>query len=76
MVQLDVRRMFWNQWTLMGSTMGNDAEFAAITNHLQQGRLRPPVDSVFALEDGRSAFERLASGEQFGKVVVRVSDLK
>ena len=76
MVQLDVRRMFWNQWTLMGSTMGNDAEFTAITNHLRQGRLRPPVDSVFALEDGRRAFERLATGEQFGKVVVRVSDLK
>jgi len=76
MVQLDVRRMFWNQWTLMGSTMGNDAEFEAITIHLRQGQLRPPVDSVFALEDGRSAFERLASGEQFGKVVVRVSDLE
>ncbi|MDQ6611465.1 MAG: zinc-binding dehydrogenase, partial [Gemmatimonadota bacterium] len=27
LVQVDVRRMFWNQWTLMGSTMGNDAEF-------------------------------------------------
>ena len=73
MVQLDVRRMFWNQWTLMGSTMGNDAEFSAITDHLREGKLRPPVDSVFALEDGRGAFERLASGEQFGKVVVRVS---
>ncbi len=73
MVQLDVRRMFWNQWTLMGSTMGNDAEFSAIANHLRQGQLRPPVDSVFALEDGRSAYERLGGGEQFGKVVVRVS---
>jgi NADPH:quinone reductase-like Zn-dependent oxidoreductase len=30
------------------------------------------VDSVFALADGRAAFERLASGEQFGKVVVTV----
>ncbi|MEO7360266.1 MAG: zinc-binding dehydrogenase, partial [Gemmatimonadaceae bacterium] len=73
MVQLDVRRMFWNQWTLMGSTMGNDAEFDAMTNHLREGQLRPPVDSVFALENGRAAFERLQTGEQFGKVVVRVS---
>lgn len=72
-VQLDVRRMFWNQWTLMGSTMGNDAEFDAMTAELRRGRLRPPVDSVFLLEDGRQAFERLATGEQFGKVVVRVA---
>jgi NADPH:quinone reductase-like Zn-dependent oxidoreductase len=40
---------------------------------LRAGRLIPPVDSVHALEDGRAAFARLASGEQFGKVVVRVA---
>ena len=72
MVETDVRRLFWNQWTIMGSTMGNDAEFDAITSELCAGRLIPPVDSVFDLADGRAAFERLASGEQFGKVVVKV----
>ncbi len=74
MVQTDVRRMFWNQWTLMGSTMGSDAEFAAVAAELRAGRLQPPVDSVFALEDARKAYERLTSGEQFGKVVVRLAD--
>ncbi len=73
MVETDVRRMFWNQWSLLGSTMGNDAEFDAIVSELRAGRLIPPVDSVHELEQGRAAFERLASGEQFGKVVVRVS---
>ena len=72
MVQTDVRRMFWNQWTLMGSTMGSDAEFDQIVGELRRGRLVPPVDSVWALEDGRGAYERLASGRQFGKVVVRL----
>ncbi len=72
-VETDVRRLFWNQWSLLGSTMGNDAEFAAVVNELRAGRLLPPVDSVHALADGRAAFERLASGEQFGKVVVRVA---
>jgi NADPH:quinone reductase-like Zn-dependent oxidoreductase len=69
----DVRRMFWNQWTLMGSTMGSDSEFAAIVDELKAGRLRPPIDSVHLLEDGRAAFERLRSGEQFGKVVITVA---
>jgi NADPH:quinone reductase-like Zn-dependent oxidoreductase len=73
MVETDVRRLFWNQWTIMGSTMGTDAEFAAIVNELRAGRLLPPVDSVYELDKGRDAFARLASGEQFGKVVVRVS---
>ncbi len=70
MVQLDVRRMFWNQWTLMGSTMGNDEEFRTICELLREGKLLPPVDSVWSLDEVRAAYERLESGRQFGKVVV------
>jgi len=73
-VETDVRRMFWNQWTLMGSTMGSETEFAAIVTELAAGRLLPIVDSVFPLSDGRAAFERLQSGEQFGKVVLQISE--
>jgi NADPH:quinone reductase-like Zn-dependent oxidoreductase len=73
MVTTDVRKLFWNQWSILGSTMGNDAEFDAIVGELRAGRLIPPVDSVFPLEEGRAAFERLQKAEQFGKVVVRVS---
>ena len=74
MVQTDVRRMFWNQWTLMGSTMGSDAEFAAIADELRAGRLHPPVDSVYPLDAARDAYARLESGAQFGKVVVALGD--
>ena len=73
MVTTDVRRLFWNQWSIMGSTMGSDAEFDAVTAELRAGRLRPPVDSVWPIEEGRRAYERLASGEHFGKVVLRVA---
>jgi NADPH:quinone reductase-like Zn-dependent oxidoreductase len=73
-VETDVRRMFWNQWSLMGSTMGNDEEMDAVTQQLRDGRLLPVVDSVHDIERGADAMERLASGKQFGKVVIRVSD--
>jgi len=72
-VETDVRRLFWNQWSILGSTMGNDFELDEVVSELRGGRLRPAVDSVFALADGRAAFERLESGRQFGKIVVRVS---
>jgi len=72
-VETDVRRLFWNQWTISGSTMGNDTEFDSVTNELRAGRLLPVVDSVYPLVEGRAAFERLQSARQFGKVVVRVS---
>jgi NADPH:quinone reductase-like Zn-dependent oxidoreductase len=72
MVETDVRRLFWNQWTIMGSTMGSDAEYDAITDELRAGRLLPQIDSVHELAEGRAAFERMASGHQFGKIVVRI----
>ena len=72
MVTTDVRRLFWNQWSILGSTMGNDAEFAAIVGHFNAGRLRPPVDRVYPLTDGRAGFERLSHADQFGKIVVRI----
>ncbi|MGQ0764760.1 MAG: zinc-binding dehydrogenase [Gemmatimonadota bacterium] len=71
-VETDVRRLFWNQWTLMGSTMGSESEFAAMTDAFGRGALTPVIDNIFPLERGREAYERLASGEQFGKVVVAI----
>jgi NADPH:quinone reductase-like Zn-dependent oxidoreductase len=73
-VQSDVRRLFWNQWDILGSTMGNNAEFAAIAKELSAGRLLPPVDSVYPLEQGREAFARLEAPGRFGKIVVRIAE--
>jgi NADPH:quinone reductase-like Zn-dependent oxidoreductase len=73
-LQTDVRPLFWNQWTIMGSTMGSDDEFSAAVEELRAGRLYPPIDSAYPLEEGKQAFERLHSGKQFGKVVVTVAD--
>jgi NADPH:quinone reductase-like Zn-dependent oxidoreductase len=72
LLETDVRRLFWNQWTIMGSTMGNDAEFDEVTAHFRQGLLLPPIDSVFPLDRAREAYSRLENGEQFGKVVLTV----
>jgi NADPH:quinone reductase-like Zn-dependent oxidoreductase len=74
MVQTDVRRLFWNQWTIMGSTMGNDAEFEAVIDAIENPGLAPMIDSAFDLADGRSAFERMEHAEQFGKIVLRIGD--
>lgn len=72
MVETDLRKLFWNQWTILGSTMGNDQELDTILKHFRAGRLLPPIDSVYSLEDGRAAFERLQRGDQFGKIVLRM----
>jgi len=71
-VAMDARRLFWYQWTIMGSTMGNLAEYAEVVRRLGQGELRPVVDRVFPLADVRAALERLERGEQLGKIAVEI----
>ncbi len=72
MVQMDIRRLFWHQYTILGSTMGNHREFAEVAAHFGAGRLRPVVDRVYPMGEARAAFERMAKGEQFGKLVVEI----
>jgi NADPH:quinone reductase-like Zn-dependent oxidoreductase len=71
-VVTDVRRLFWNQYTLMGSTVGNEAEYREVVRVLGTGQLRPIVDRVYPLADVRVAFERLARGDQMGKIVIEI----
>jgi NADPH:quinone reductase-like Zn-dependent oxidoreductase len=71
-VQLDLRRLFWFQWSLLGSTMGTRREFAEMMAVANSGKLTPVVDTVVPLADGPKAYERLASGAQLGKVVIEV----
>jgi NADPH:quinone reductase-like Zn-dependent oxidoreductase len=72
-VGMDLRRVFWHHYTIMGSTMGNAREYAEIVRRLGAGELRPIVDQVFPMTDARKAYERLAKGDQLGKVVVEVT---
>jgi len=72
-IELDLRRLFWHQWTILGSTMGSRREYREIVRLAGLGRLWPVVDSVVPLEAAVNAVTRLATGEQFGKLVIEVS---
>jgi len=65
----DLSRIFWNQLSVMGSTMGDMDEFAAVLKLLEDG-VTPVIDSIFPATEASQAFARLESGEQFGKIVI------
>lgn len=67
---LNPQKLFWKQGSILGSTMGSDREFAAMVDFVEKHGIVPVVDSVYALEDGKSAFAHMANGAQFGKIVV------
>jgi NADPH:quinone reductase-like Zn-dependent oxidoreductase len=73
MVSLDIRRLFWFQWEILGSTMGTQGEFREVVALAGRGRLLPVIDSVVPLAEGRTAFARMGDGAHIGKLVIEVS---
>jgi len=69
--ELALRKVFWRQVSLMGSTMGSPADWAAMTDFVSRKAVRPVVSDTFALERAAEAFELMERGGQFGKIVVR-----
>jgi NADPH:quinone reductase-like Zn-dependent oxidoreductase len=65
-------RLWWKQLAVYGSTMGMPSDFEAAYELVRSGKARVHVDSVFPLADVAKAHERLESGAQFGKVVLRI----
>lgn len=69
-VELNLPRLFLRQHEVIGSTMGTFKEFDELTALVASG-LPVVVDGVYDMADYPAALERLASGAQFGKVVLR-----
>jgi NADPH:quinone reductase-like Zn-dependent oxidoreductase len=67
---IDIGLTFWNHLSIIGSTMGSPADFAGMLELVNTNMIKPVVDSVRSLDEGRDAFQRMADGQQFGKLVL------
>jgi NADPH:quinone reductase-like Zn-dependent oxidoreductase len=71
-LETDVRQVFWKQLEIIGTTMSNRREFAAVMELVFSGVFEPVIDVVWPLERIREAHMRLEGGEQLGKIVLTV----
>ncbi|MGO1316621.1 MAG: zinc-binding dehydrogenase, partial [Cellulomonadaceae bacterium] len=63
-------RIFFNEITVRGVTMGSRDDLAALVSLCARTGLRPPIDEVLPLERVREGLERMSAGSVFGKIVV------
>ncbi len=55
-----------------GIYVGSRADFEAMNEFLTRHRLRPVIDKVFTFADAAAAYDHMASGKHFGKIVIRL----
>ncbi len=67
---LPMRKIFWRNISLLGTTMGSPANWRAMLEFVALHRIVPVVSDVFPLAHATEAFELMERGGQFGKIVV------
>jgi NADPH:quinone reductase-like Zn-dependent oxidoreductase len=70
-VTMDVRRFFFGQYSLLGTTMGGPDDFRGLLNLVGTGAVAPPtIAGTYSLDDAAEAHRRLEAGGAFGKIVL------
>lgn len=68
----DLFRLFWHQVSLVGTTMGNDAEFRDMISFVEQNKINPMIAKVYKLSEGVAAINSMADSKHFGKLVLEI----
>lgn len=69
----DVRKLFWKQLSVFGTTMGTRDEFLSLLEFIEGRKIKPVVDKIYPLSQVAEAFGRMNEGSQFGKIVLKIS---
>jgi len=72
--EVALRKIFWRQISLLGTSMGSPADWSAMTDFVALRKIKPVVSAVFPLARVAEAFALMEQGGQSGKIVVRVSE--
>jgi NADPH2:quinone reductase len=67
---ISIRELYQRHGRIVGAPLGGRPDFDRVMDLVLTGTVKPVVDRTFALSDVEAAFDRLESGQQFGKVVV------
>ena len=70
---LDLRRCFFRQINVLGTTMGSPDDFAGMTQYVRTHKLVPVVDKIFPLASADAALRHMEAGVQFGKITLAIS---
>jgi NADPH:quinone reductase-like Zn-dependent oxidoreductase len=70
---IDPGTLFAKRASLCGIQVGSRDMFEAMNRAMAVSKLKPVIDRVFEFTEARAAYDYLASGKHFGKVVIRLA---
>jgi zinc-binding alcohol dehydrogenase/oxidoreductase len=71
-VELDVRYVYLNWLSILGTTLGSPPDFGRFLETVEQASWRPVIDRVLPLAEAETAHDLLKSGAHQGKIVLAI----
>ena len=71
-VELDLRQLYLNDWTMAGATVSPPGTFARVVAHIESGALRPILAATYPLAELVDAQRAFADRRHVGNIVVEV----
>ena len=70
--ELDPRLIMGRRANIQGISVGSTQMFEAMNRAISANAIKPVIDKVFGFDDAKAAYQHMASGAHFGKIVIRV----
>lgn len=67
-VDFDLRKFFYGQFNLLGSTMASTDELNDMLDFIEKHNIKPVMDKSYKMEDFKEAFDRLDKAGMMGKI--------
>lgn len=72
--EMTAAKIFWKQASILGTTMGSPEDFKNMLNFVKKNNIEPVIDKIFPMVDAELAFKQMENHEQFGKIVIKITD--
>ncbi|HJW19822.1 MAG TPA: zinc-binding dehydrogenase, partial [Candidatus Nitrosotalea sp.] len=70
----NIRSMYSKEAQIIGAYLGSRSQLVALHKFMKLKKIKPVIDSIFDLKDVKLAHQKMEKSNQFGKILLQVSN--
>ena len=71
---VNIRSFYSKEAQIIGAYLGSKSQLVALHKFMKSKKIKPVIDSVFALKDAKIAHQKMEKSNQSGKILLQVSN--
>ncbi len=71
---VNIRSFYSKEAKIIGAYLGSRSQLVALHKFMKLKKIKPVIDSIFDLKDVKLAHQKMEKSNQFGKILLRVSN--